>query len=128
MTVFTAALDCGTAGERAAYLDRACAGSPGLRERVEALLRAHHRGGDFLGGAPPDQTVTFASPPGPDLRSSSRAYGEEIRRLLRSRLILVHLLTLAYMVLLSALSFAVPPGDDESLTRPDKGVWWHLLP
>ena len=31
MTVFTAALDCGTAGERAAYLDRACAGTPGSR-------------------------------------------------------------------------------------------------
>ena len=51
MTVFSAALDCGSADERQAYLDRACAGDPALRERVEALLRAHGRGGDFLGRA-----------------------------------------------------------------------------
>src|SRR5689334_4084885 len=81
MTVFTAALDCGTAEERTACLERACAGKPGLRERVEALLRAHYRGGNFLGEAPPDQTATFVSAPGPGVRSSSRAYGEEIRRL-----------------------------------------------
>src|SRR5690349_21699708 len=61
MTVFTAALDCGTAEERAAYLDRACANNPGARERVEALLRAHQRGGDFLGDKPPGRTATLVS-------------------------------------------------------------------
>src|SRR5438105_3946904 len=99
MTVFSAALDCGTTGERAAYLDRACAGTPGLRERVEALLRAHNRGGNFLGAPPNDQTATAtfepASVPGPP--SSGRAFDEELRRLLRSRLILVHLLCLGFV-------------------------------
>jgi serine/threonine protein kinase/tetratricopeptide (TPR) repeat protein len=60
MTVFSTALDCGSAEERAAYLDRACAGDPALRERVEALLRAHGRGGDFLGrAAGPAKTTGF---------------------------------------------------------------------
>src|SRR5262245_1897359 len=49
-TVFAAALDRKSAADRDAYLDRACAGDPGLRERVEALLRAYERAGDFLGG------------------------------------------------------------------------------
>ena len=34
---------------RAAYLDRACGGDAGLRERVEALLRSHDPAGSFLG-------------------------------------------------------------------------------
>jgi serine/threonine protein kinase len=36
------------AAERAAFLDRACAGDAVLRGRVEALLRAHDRAGHFL--------------------------------------------------------------------------------
>jgi serine/threonine-protein kinase len=126
MTVFTAALECGSAGERAAYLDRACAGTPGLRERVEALLRAHHRGGNFLGEISPDLTATFASASGPGVRSTSRAYGEEIRRLLRSRLILAHLLALLYVTLLKALTLSTPGGND--LTQPDQGNPWTFLP
>src|SRR6185312_9106210 len=126
MTVFTAALDFGTAGERAAYLDHACAGTPGLRERVEALLRAHNRGGNFLGATPVDQTATFVLAPGPGIRSSSRAYGEEIRRLLRTRLILVHLLALLYVALLKALTLSTPGGN--SLTQPDQGNPWTFLP
>ena len=127
MTVFTGALDRGTAEDREAYLERACAGTAGLRERGRgAALRAHHRGGNFL-GATPEQTVAFESAPRP-VRTSSAGYREEIRRLLRSRLILVHMLLAGYMVLLTVLSFAVPPGDEETLTRPDKGVLWHLWP
>ena len=57
MTVFSAALDCGSADERQAYLDRACAGDPALRHRVEALLRAHERAGGFLGAPGPESTV-----------------------------------------------------------------------
>jgi tRNA A-37 threonylcarbamoyl transferase component Bud32 len=128
MTLFTAALECGTAGERAAYLDRACASSPGLRERVEALLRAHNRGGDFLGGAPPDQTVTFVSTPGPGVQLSSRAYGEEVRRLLRSRLILAHLLGLAFIAMISALSFVAAGVDQDPTHRPDQGTPWLFVP
>jgi serine/threonine protein kinase/tetratricopeptide (TPR) repeat protein len=49
MTVFSAALELGSADERQAYLDRECAGDPVLRQRVEALLRALDRAGGFLG-------------------------------------------------------------------------------
>src|SRR6266496_1206070 len=36
------------AGERAAYLDEACAGDGVLRQRVEQLLRSSEQAGDFL--------------------------------------------------------------------------------
>src|SRR5262249_14726090 len=39
--VFLAALEKATPAERAAYLDEACAGDPGVRVRVESMLRAH---------------------------------------------------------------------------------------
>ncbi len=39
-------------GQRAAYLARACGGDATLRQKVEALLQAHHQVGDFL-EAPP---------------------------------------------------------------------------
>ena len=45
--VFEAALQL-PAAERAAYLDKACAGNPELRRRVEALLGALERAGGFL--------------------------------------------------------------------------------
>jgi hypothetical protein len=47
VAIFTQALQL-PAGERAAFLDRACAGDEDLRRNVEALLRAHDRVGDFL--------------------------------------------------------------------------------
>jgi len=47
VVIFTQALQL-PAGERAAFLDRACAGDEDLRRNVEALLRAHERVGDFL--------------------------------------------------------------------------------
>jgi serine/threonine protein kinase/tetratricopeptide (TPR) repeat protein len=46
--VFADALKLPTPAERAAYLDRACAGDPGLRAGVEALLRAHASDPGFL--------------------------------------------------------------------------------
>jgi tRNA A-37 threonylcarbamoyl transferase component Bud32 len=46
--VFAAALAKPSAEERAAYLDEACAGDAALRQRVEALLRAHGEAGSFL--------------------------------------------------------------------------------
>lgn len=131
MTIFSAALDCQSAPECDAYLEKACADSPALRERVEALLRAHHRSVNFLGTPRTDQTITAAftpaSLPGAPA-SSARVYQEELRRLLRSRLILVHLLLLGYVMMASALSFSAPP-DSEGIThRPDKGVWWSYAP
>ncbi len=58
-SLFCEALDQPSAGEQAAFLDRACAGQPELRSRVEALLRAHREGSRFLGepsGTPDDTT------------------------------------------------------------------------
>jgi eukaryotic-like serine/threonine-protein kinase len=37
-----------TSAERRGWLDRTCGGEKGLRERVEALLRAHEEAGDLL--------------------------------------------------------------------------------
>ena len=127
MTIFSAALDCQSAPERDAYLDMACADSPALRERVQALLRAHERSVNFLGETPNDQTITAAFTPAslPGAPASSvRVYQEELRRLLRSRLILVHLLVLGYVVMATALSFTAPPDSEGISHRPDKGVWW----
>jgi len=45
--IFTEALEHPVA-EREAFLDRACAGDAELRRKVEALLRAYERLGDFL--------------------------------------------------------------------------------
>jgi serine/threonine protein kinase/tetratricopeptide (TPR) repeat protein len=51
--IFGEALDYATPAEQAAYLDRACSGDHALRDRVEALLRAHQRAGHFLEGKGP---------------------------------------------------------------------------
>jgi len=37
-----------SAGERAAFLDAACAGDSDLRRRVDVLLKAHDKPGSFL--------------------------------------------------------------------------------
>jgi serine/threonine protein kinase len=55
-TVFAEALEIPSASERAAYLERACAGDEGLRRQVETLLKAHDRAGRFL--EPPDFAAT----------------------------------------------------------------------
>jgi WD40 repeat protein/serine/threonine protein kinase len=47
--IFLAALELDDPAARQAYLSSACAGRPGLRERVEALLRSHAEADDFLG-------------------------------------------------------------------------------
>ncbi|MBL9171074.1 MAG: protein kinase [Verrucomicrobiales bacterium] len=46
-TIFSAALQCAP-DERAAFLDRACAGQPELRQRLEALLQAQLQLADFM--------------------------------------------------------------------------------
>ena len=54
------------AAERAAYLDRACAGQPELRASVESLLRAHEAAGGFLDEpavAAPKKTIVLSLPP-----------------------------------------------------------------
>jgi len=47
IAVFTAALAVPIQG-RAEFLAHACAGDENLRHKVEALLRAHDRAGNFL--------------------------------------------------------------------------------
>ena len=46
--IFAEALKKQAAEGRRRYLDEACGGDPGLRSRVESLLRAHERAGEFL--------------------------------------------------------------------------------
>src|SRR5437879_4818264 len=43
------------AAERAAFLDRECSGDVELRQRVESLLQAHERSGEFLNRPPAEQ-------------------------------------------------------------------------
>src|SRR6266850_5719938 len=47
VVVFTEALKV-PVQERALFLDRVCVGDENLRHKVEALLSAHHRVGNFL--------------------------------------------------------------------------------
>jgi serine/threonine protein kinase/Flp pilus assembly protein TadD len=47
-TIFHAALEKGSAEERAAYLDQACQGDSEMRRQVERLLAAQHQLGGFL--------------------------------------------------------------------------------
>src|SRR5208283_5865270 len=53
-------------GERAAYLDEACAGDAALRQRVEQLLRASEEAGAFLESPAPgaEPCSPGAGPPG----------------------------------------------------------------
>jgi WD40 repeat protein/serine/threonine protein kinase len=48
LSIFHAALERLSAEDRAAYLDAACGQDRELRERIEALLRAHEQAGGFL--------------------------------------------------------------------------------
>jgi eukaryotic-like serine/threonine-protein kinase len=48
--IFDNALEIADAGQRKAMLDRACAGKPQLRERIDQLLAAHARSEDFISG------------------------------------------------------------------------------
>jgi eukaryotic-like serine/threonine-protein kinase len=61
-SLFTAALQKPPA-DRPAYLDQACAGDPGLRQQVEALLRAQGAAGSFLELPAPSQVVTVDEQP-----------------------------------------------------------------
>jgi len=57
--------------ERAAYLDRVCAGAGELRARVEALLAAEARAGDFL-----DRPLATPRPPaGPPAEEAGQSVG-----------------------------------------------------
>src|ERR1700733_1623127 len=67
--IFLGATELADEAARAAYLDRACAGDVGLRERLKVLLRSHATAESFLGfpaagfREPHDGTVEFADVP-----------------------------------------------------------------
>ncbi len=52
--IFFDALEKTSPDELAAFLDQACGKDTELRGRVENLLRAHHKAGNFLGGLSPE--------------------------------------------------------------------------
>src|SRR5262249_39493920 len=58
--IFDEAAEIDSTDERAAYLDRACAGDEALRRQVDTLLRALSEAGSFL-EAPPEYSAS-ASP------------------------------------------------------------------
>src|SRR6516165_69932 len=60
--LFAAALEIDAPEERAAYLDRACGGDDAMRARVEALLRAHERAGNFLAAPSVAGSATLDAP------------------------------------------------------------------
>src|SRR5262245_40949155 len=64
-SVFLAALEYDDPDERSAYLDRACAGEPGLRAQVEQLLTAHEQSGSFMGRPAPERLAGDLAP-GPE--------------------------------------------------------------
>src|SRR5262245_51994682 len=51
--IFLSAVEKATPAEREAYLKAACAGDPALRQRIDALLKAHAESGAFAEFAPP---------------------------------------------------------------------------
>src|SRR5262245_17023591 len=61
--IFHEALARGSPGDRAAYLEQACAGEPTLRAAVEALLRANVGASGFLDPPGPAPVATVAEPP-----------------------------------------------------------------
>lgn len=75
------------------------------------------------GHLPADTTRTITSNPQP-----AHEFDEERRQLLRSRLILVHLLFLGFVGLLTVLTYGVPPDNQAVVTRPDQWAWWPLVP
>jgi tetratricopeptide (TPR) repeat protein len=63
-SIFTAASEL-PVNERAAYLDQACAGDAGLRQRLESLLKSHDEATSFLEESPPQsgETIRLELPP-----------------------------------------------------------------
>jgi serine/threonine protein kinase/WD40 repeat protein len=59
--IYFSALEKPTSGERCAYLDQACAGDQELRRRVERLLSAESKVGNFLESPAPEIAAAFGS-------------------------------------------------------------------
>jgi hypothetical protein len=76
--IFLAAIDKATAAARAAFLDEACAGDADLRQRVEALLRAHDGPENILDRPPIGHAATVAEGAAPPANAERSA--EEVGR------------------------------------------------
>src|SRR5262249_9377374 len=57
-SIFGQAMALASPGERAAYLQQACAGDPELRGEIESLLQADQDAGSFLGQREPGPVAT----------------------------------------------------------------------
>ncbi len=77
LELFGQALQLTDPAARAAFLDRACGANPSLRQRLEALLKAHLEAGTFL-GAPPTGVRTLLDPP--DTERLTEQPGDRIGR------------------------------------------------
>ncbi len=75
MSIFSEAVELATPEDRAAYLDDACGADRELRCRVEALVQAHERAGNFLRGkssaAKLEATGEFTPSPQDDERETA---------------------------------------------------------
>src|SRR5438067_4153551 len=76
--IFIAALEIENPAERGAYLDQACAGDADLLQRVEGLLGAHGRAGNFLDRPAAEQLAAGVQPEDPT-QLGSRLAGEAER-------------------------------------------------
>ena len=75
-TIFAVALEKRDPADRAAYLDEACGGDPGLRQRVEAMLRSHAKLGNFLERPAVEQVAPVPHRP-EDATAAEQHGGEE---------------------------------------------------
>ncbi len=62
LDLFAAAIGVADPGERAALLERECAGRPDLRQRLDQLLAAHFRPNALLDQAEPEHSHTLDAP------------------------------------------------------------------
>ena len=72
-TLFEAALELTDPGLREAFLEKTCAADPALRERLGALLAAHHEAATFFDFVPPAPSPARETAPSPDASGSEAA-------------------------------------------------------
>src|SRR6516165_7185760 len=61
-SIFGQAMSLSSPGERAAYLQQACAGDLALRAEIESWLQADREAGSFLGERQPRSVATVDDP------------------------------------------------------------------
>ena len=85
--IFIAALQEEDPARRQAYLDRACAEQPGMRQQVEGLLRLHEGVGGFLQTAVAGPAVIGPFPDAVETAAPREGPGGLSRSSLTSRLL-----------------------------------------